>query len=580
MIDTYFEEMKDQKVLYKAGDLVFAKVRGYPPWPARIDEAHEGAKPGTNKYDIFFFGTHETAVLGNKDIFPYDKFKDKFGKQQKRKGFNEGLWEVEHDPWTQFRGKAAMPVPPAAAAATPDLKEDDAAEEEDEEEEKAEEEEENAVLSPPEDAEDNRLVIDEEPKSKKAKKDTKSKKRKAEETKPTTNKKSKKEESKKANKTAEPAIDEEKEKVGEAKGKNAQATSERPSRKKNKREEMKPEPEPVEAKVPRRGRKASRRGGQNSGNSSPSTPAKDGEVYDFHIFGGRDLNENTDETHKTPAAVQEENTEQNEPEVQPAEAIKSSQNSTEEEKTVTNRPKLRGRPPKKTISVDEGVKKGPALKKTKSRAETESNGVKNDADVDMNVEQEEESKNHKNRTHIEMATAKSRLVDQIPTPAKIDEVMVNKLKRKIAEKAEEKERKKREKFEKKKKEKIRFLQVEVKLSEIDAALKESLNMSNPNHDRCIQVLSELDVLPVTAVMLKKNPDIVRTIKKCRYYRTNEIIKQKSEYLYNKFKSLFVISDGESFAQIFELETKNFQEELIRQGKNAKDVSEDISGTFD
>ncbi|MGH0157212.1 UNVERIFIED_CONTAM: hypothetical protein FKN15_044020, partial [Acipenser sinensis] len=92
---------------YKAGDLVFAKMKGYPYWPARL----------TCKRPII--GTYRetkadltvkacSAFLGPKDLFPYKEYKDKFGKSNKRKGFNEGLWEIENNPGVKFTGYQAI----------------------------------------------------------------------------------------------------------------------------------------------------------------------------------------------------------------------------------------------------------------------------------------------------------------------------------------------------------------------------------------------------------------------------------------------------------------------------------------
>jgi len=81
---------------FKYGDRVFAKVRGYPPWPARVDGITE--VQGKNRFHVFFYGTYEVAQVKGEDLFCYEDNKEKFGKPQKRKGFKEGLWEIENRP--------------------------------------------------------------------------------------------------------------------------------------------------------------------------------------------------------------------------------------------------------------------------------------------------------------------------------------------------------------------------------------------------------------------------------------------------------------------------------------------------
>lgn len=90
---------------YKVGDLVFVKMKGYLYWLVWIDEFLEGVvKFLVNKYFIFFFGIYEIVFLGFKDFFLYKEYKDKFGKLNKWKGFNEGLWEIENNLGVKFIG--------------------------------------------------------------------------------------------------------------------------------------------------------------------------------------------------------------------------------------------------------------------------------------------------------------------------------------------------------------------------------------------------------------------------------------------------------------------------------------------
>lgn len=77
------------------GDLVFAKVKGFPAWPARIIANRPGAK-----FKVFFYGTYEVADIKKNELWPYTpENKDKFGPPNiKRKGYSEGLQQIENEP--------------------------------------------------------------------------------------------------------------------------------------------------------------------------------------------------------------------------------------------------------------------------------------------------------------------------------------------------------------------------------------------------------------------------------------------------------------------------------------------------
>ncbi|XP_050088919.1 PC4 and SFRS1-interacting protein-like [Anopheles aquasalis] len=84
--------MVTSKHSFSIGDLVFAKVKGYPAWPAKI------LKIDKAKYNVYFYGTGETANIKGDSLFLYgEEEKEKFvtEKIKKRKGFKEALLQIE-----------------------------------------------------------------------------------------------------------------------------------------------------------------------------------------------------------------------------------------------------------------------------------------------------------------------------------------------------------------------------------------------------------------------------------------------------------------------------------------------------
>lgn len=84
------------KKVFNINDKVFAKIRGYPAWPAIISGVKSDT-PSRMRYNVYFYGTGERAECKPDELFPYEENKSKLGKPSKRKYFAEALLQIEDD---------------------------------------------------------------------------------------------------------------------------------------------------------------------------------------------------------------------------------------------------------------------------------------------------------------------------------------------------------------------------------------------------------------------------------------------------------------------------------------------------
>lgn len=84
------------KVKFNLGEKVFAKLKGYCAWPAKVEGVAD-LTPKRVKYHVYFYGTKQIAVCREEDIFPYSEYKYKYGKPKKIKCFNASIDEIEAD---------------------------------------------------------------------------------------------------------------------------------------------------------------------------------------------------------------------------------------------------------------------------------------------------------------------------------------------------------------------------------------------------------------------------------------------------------------------------------------------------
>ena len=82
---------------YRDGDLVFARVRGYCAWPARISSCDVSG--GAEKHSVVFYGTNEFANIGRKDLWVYNVIhKNKFATAARMKNpqFAKAIEEADN----------------------------------------------------------------------------------------------------------------------------------------------------------------------------------------------------------------------------------------------------------------------------------------------------------------------------------------------------------------------------------------------------------------------------------------------------------------------------------------------------
>lgn len=440
---------------FKTGDLVFAKVKGYPAWPARVSQPTDAKGL---KYNVFFYGTYETAVVPRDSIWIYNQAtKEKHGKQ-KRKGFAEAIVEIETTP------DIALPQetqeadyledtydPPATVIKSdnvPTYTAEDSAATDDE--------------AP--------LTIDEGSRSRVAAiPKGKGTKRKADEV-----------------NTPTPGTPEQ------------------------------VDPQPKKAKI-------------DDNASTPDLPAatsRSGRSIKPKKFADDDL---------TPS-------------------------------------KLGNSASTPDISQGTKVKQDPR----KMWVQVKATGDMLEINLDKDRPVKFDSKDAE--VQWERATANNALKfkESVESGQFIPEEIRKKLEQKSNRTPQEEEILQKEKQMQSRKEKVRWLKVEQRLIDLDIAIKTAVHYEHPNMPKCLDLLDELYQMPVTPLMLKKQPDIVTTIRKLRKYigpqtepsdpkdaeewRSNsEKIRLKADAVFHKIQACFTVPEGDSFWDAFEKAVVEFRD---------------------
>ncbi|XP_067414435.1 hepatoma-derived growth factor-related protein 2 isoform X1 [Emydura macquarii macquarii] len=538
---------------FKPGDLVFAKMKGYPHWPARIDDIADGAvKPPPNKYPIFFFGTHETAFLGPKDLFPYDKYKDKYGKPNKRKGFNEGLWEIQNNP------HASYSAPPPVSSSDSEVPENDPVAGSD----GGEEEEESATMAVAAVAAAAMEKLDSDEESDKGS-DHSGLKRKALAMKMPVAKRPRKSSS---------DLDQGSASLSEEENSESSSESE-----KNSDQDFTPEKKPV-ARAPRRvpagGRKKKK---VDSGSDSDSKVDSEEENETVDMTKSDSDSDSDVSVKKVPRGRKPAEKPPPKPrgrKPKPERVPTSSSSDSDSDSDVDRISEWKRRDEERRRELEEKRKrqqeeeirrlreqeKEEKEEKKKEKAEKgeevhSDSGSSMDDEVakkgkkgrgkdqsssDSDLELEKEVKKAQKK---QQSSELSRKPNQKEKRGRSEEKPRNKsasfcraLDSSLGSLRVERGRRKSDVIPERRMEKKKEPTIEEKLQKLHSEIKFALKVDNPDIKRCLNALEELGTLQVTSHVLQKHTDVVATLKKIRRYKANKDVMEKAAEVYTRLKS--------------------------------------------